>query len=222
MSNESYENTKPLTIREAVDSLFAIALKPVDFIAHKLHLERHHDALPPMELSYHAPQPYYANSSAPQSDVTQGEVNRRSLMDDAKTHGELARALTAPIPHGKFAPDMPVHGVIPEHLRKPLVVAALRLAGERVTQHNIAAVEARVSREDSSWHTDILNTWDINARKGTPSCGPLQIIGPTFEANKVPGHDDLHNPLDSMAAAIKYARCRYGGIDKVAWRDGGY
>lgn len=50
---------------------------------------------------------------------------------------------------------------------------------------------------------------DINMQKGTPAFGPLQIIKPTFDRYADPGWD-WHNPVQSMRAAVRYARARYG------------
>jgi hypothetical protein len=38
----------------------------------------------------------------------------------------------------------------------------------------------------------------------------MQVIDPTFQANKVTGHDDIWNPVDNVAAASNYIAGRYG------------
>ncbi|MGW1410456.1 transglycosylase SLT domain-containing protein [Streptomyces sp. NPDC002403] len=60
------------------------------------------------------------------------------------------------------------------------------------------------------------NGWDINAQKGTPSKGLLQVIQPTFNAYHVAGTaHDLTNPVANITAAANYAADRYGSIDNV-------
>lgn len=40
--------------------------------------------------------------------------------------------------------------------------------------------------------------------------GLFQLMPPTFEAYKVPGYDDIWNPLHNTIAAIRYIKARYG------------
>lgn len=40
-------------------------------------------------------------------------------------------------------------------------------------------------------------------------------IDSTFNAHKLPGHDDIWNPVDNAAAAIRYAISRYGSLENV-------
>jgi hypothetical protein len=61
---------------------------------------------------------------------------------------------------------------------------------------------------------------DVNTDNGTPAFGPMQIIEPTFNAYKAPGHGDWHNPVDSTAAAVNYIADRYG--DPYHLPSGGY
>ncbi|MEU7059580.1 transglycosylase SLT domain-containing protein [Streptomyces sp. NPDC046197] len=60
------------------------------------------------------------------------------------------------------------------------------------------------------------NNWDVNAQKGTPSKGLLQVIDPTFNAYHVPGTaNSITDPVANITAAANYAAHRYGSIDKV-------
>ncbi|MCC7529802.1 MAG: transglycosylase SLT domain-containing protein, partial [Candidatus Melainabacteria bacterium] len=94
--------------------------------------------------------------------------------------------------------------------------AAANGNGKRVepTPANLAAINLIIQRE-SSWKADIVNNWDSNARKGTPSKGLMQTIGPTFNANKLPGHDNILNPVDNIIAGVRYAVKRYGSLENV-------
>lgn len=64
---------------------------------------------------------------------------------------------------------------------------------------------------ESGGNPNAINNWDINARNGDPSRGLLQTIGATFRAFHVPGTSwNIFDPLANIAAAINYARHRYG------------
>lgn len=94
--------------------------------------------------------------------------------------------------------------------------AAANGNGKRVepTPANLAAINLIIQRE-SSWKADIVNNWDSNARKGTPSKGLMQTIGPTFNSNKLPGHDNILDPVDNIIAGVRYAVKRYGSLENV-------
>ncbi|MEU9290958.1 transglycosylase SLT domain-containing protein [Streptomyces sp. NPDC048275] len=69
---------------------------------------------------------------------------------------------------------------------------------------------------ESSGNPNAINGWDINAQKGTPSIGLLQIIKPTFDAYHVPGTAwSQYNPIANITASANYAADRYGSIDNV-------
>ncbi|WP_443053053.1 transglycosylase SLT domain-containing protein [Streptomyces sp. FXJ1.172] len=60
------------------------------------------------------------------------------------------------------------------------------------------------------------NNWDVNAQKGTPSKGLLQVIDPTFHAYHVNGTaSSVTDPVANITAAANYAAHRYGSIDNV-------
>lgn len=60
-----------------------------------------------------------------------------------------------------------------------------------------------------------INNWDSNAAAGHPSKGLMQTIDSTFEAYKLPGHDNIYNPVDNAIAAIRYMISRYGSVEAV-------
>lgn len=69
--------------------------------------------------------------------------------------------------------------------------------------------------KESSGRPDAINKWDSNWKAGHPSKGLLQTIDSTFNAHKLPGHDDIWNPVDNAIAAIRYAVSRYGSLENV-------
>ncbi|MCM1967792.1 transglycosylase SLT domain-containing protein [Streptomyces sp. G1] len=79
---------------------------------------------------------------------------------------------------------------------------------------------ATIVRRESGGNVRAVNNWDSNARAGTPSKGPAQLIEPTFRAYHQPGTSwDIFDPVANLAAAINYIRARYGDISRVQQAD---
>ncbi|MCZ1180384.1 phage tail tape measure protein [Alkalihalobacillus clausii] len=72
-----------------------------------------------------------------------------------------------------------------------------------------------IAKHESNGNPTAINRWDINARRGIPSMGLMQVIEPTFRANMQPGMSNIMNPVHNTAAAINYINRRYGGINGV-------
>ncbi|MFF4897798.1 transglycosylase SLT domain-containing protein [Streptomyces sp. NPDC001068] len=69
---------------------------------------------------------------------------------------------------------------------------------------------------ESGGNPSAQNNWDVNAQKGTPSKGLLQVIDPTFNAYHVKGTaNSVTDPVANITAAANYAAHRYGSIDNV-------
>ncbi|MFF4315562.1 transglycosylase SLT domain-containing protein [Streptomyces sp. 900105755] len=69
---------------------------------------------------------------------------------------------------------------------------------------------------ESGGNPSAQNNWDVNAKKGTPSKGLLQVIDPTFNAYHVSGTaHSVTDPVANITAAANYAAHRYGSIDNV-------
>jgi LysM repeat protein len=78
-----------------------------------------------------------------------------------------------------------------------------------------AADIALIIQHESGGNPNAQNNWDSNAAAGHPSIGLMQTIGPTFNAYKLPGHDNIRNPIDNIIAGVRYAISRYGSISNV-------
>ena len=66
---------------------------------------------------------------------------------------------------------------------------------------------------ESGGNPNAVNNWDVNAQRGTPSEGLMQVIGPTFAAYHQAGtSSNLLDPVANIAAAINYIKSRYGSI----------
>lgn len=103
----------------------------------------------------------------------------------------------------------------------PVAIQALRMENE-YTRSNLNSLLRRMEQE-SGFNPRAINDWDSNARRGTPSKGLMQVIGPTFRAYARPGYDkDIWDPLSNILASIRYARSRYGSPARGWNRKGGY
>ncbi|MDF2505098.1 transglycosylase SLT domain-containing protein, partial [Clostridium sp.] len=60
-----------------------------------------------------------------------------------------------------------------------------------------------------------INLWDSNAAAGHPSKGLMQMIDETFNSYKMPGLNDIWNPIDNAVSSIRYMEGRYGSIANV-------
>ncbi|MFI6791943.1 transglycosylase SLT domain-containing protein [Nonomuraea sp. NPDC050383] len=69
-----------------------------------------------------------------------------------------------------------------------------------------------VIHHESGGNPNAINNWDINAKNGVPSQGLMQTIPPTFNAHKLPGHNEILNPVDNIIAGVLYTYSRYGNL----------
>lgn len=74
---------------------------------------------------------------------------------------------------------------------------------------------AAMIEHESGGDPNAINLWDSNAEAGIPSKGLMQTIDPTFEAYKLPGYDNIWNPVDNIVAGVRYSIDRYGSVDNV-------
>lgn len=72
-----------------------------------------------------------------------------------------------------------------------------------------------IAMKESGGNPRAINLWDINAKRGTPSKGLFQTIDPTFNRYKLPGLNDIWNPIHNAVAAIRYIKARYGNVFNV-------
>ncbi|MFJ1765073.1 transglycosylase SLT domain-containing protein [Amycolatopsis sp. NPDC088138] len=100
----------------------------------------------------------------------------------------------------------------------------------------LPAVLRRMAQE-SGGNPTIVNDWDSNWQKGTPSVGLMQVIGPTFRANAGPHvgtspfiYGVSVDPVSNIYAGLNYAGRRYsaghggylGGVLYAMNKPGGY
>ena len=101
------------------------------------------------------------------------------------------------------------------------VERALKENGIEPTGFRVSKILATIQRE-SNGNPNAINNWDSNAMAGHPSIGLMQTIGPTFEAYKHAGHNNIRNGYDNLLAAINYIKHRYGTSDAAFNRVASY
>ena len=101
------------------------------------------------------------------------------------------------------------------------VERALKANGIEPTPFRVSKILQTIKRE-SNGDPNAINNWDSNAMAGHPSIGLMQTIGPTFEAYKHPGHNNIRNGYDNLLAAINYIKHRYGTSDAAFNRVAAY
>lgn len=101
------------------------------------------------------------------------------------------------------------------------VEKALKANGIEPTGFRVSKILATIQRE-SNGDPNAINNWDSNAMAGHPSIGLMQTIGPTFEAYKHAGHNNIRNGYDNLLAAINYIKHRYGTSDAAFNRVAAY
>ncbi|GAA2132734.1 hypothetical protein GCM10009760_08040 [Kitasatospora kazusensis] len=114
----------------------------------------------------------------------------------------------APLPEGHYANRAQVMAWINQ------AFDVLKANGVPADQLNAEGVLLMIEHE-SSGNPQAVNDWDSNAKAGHPSKGLMQTIDSTFQSNKLPGHDDVYNPVDNIIAGTRYALERYGSINNV-------
>ncbi|WP_327151884.1 transglycosylase SLT domain-containing protein [Nocardia sp. NBC_01329] len=117
-----------------------------------------------------------------------------------------------PVTSTSGVPTVDPPGEVKEWIAEAIEV--LRQNGYDVKDSD-AAIIAKMIEKESSNNPNAINLWDSNAKKGTPSKGLMQTIDPTFNAHKLPGHDDIWDPVDNICAGAAYAIDRYGSLSNV-------
>lgn len=144
-------------------------------------------------------------------DYEAAEAKRLEDERQAKTARSLSEAITSSRSSTNKQTSNYLSGSVGGDLDSWLL-QALKLTGQDAS---MLPYVRTIALKESSGRPDAVNRWDSNWKKGTPSIGLMQTIQPTFDAHKLPGHDDIYNPVDNAVAAIRYAISRYGSLQNV-------
>ncbi|MGW1676037.1 transglycosylase SLT domain-containing protein [Saccharopolyspora sp. NPDC002376] len=106
-----------------------------------------------------------------------------------------------------------------------VIMQALAMLGQPASW--LPTVLRRMNQE-SGGNPTVVNRWDSNWQRGTPSVGLMQVIGPTYRAYAGPfantgpfQYGTSTNPLANTYAGLNYAIHRYGSLAALN-RPGGY
>ncbi|WPG23459.1 tape measure protein [Enterococcus faecium] len=162
--------------------------------------------------------------------ITNGKVRDRSGQS-----GQPATGAWEPWPDGDHYDHVHLNGVKdPQNTQisgdsvggsgverwRNVAIRALKMTGQ-YSAGNLNALLNQM-RTESNGNPKAINNWDINAKKGTPSKGLLQVIDPTFRQYAMPGfNSNIFDPLSNILASIRYALSRYGSLTN-AYRGVGY
>jgi uncharacterized protein YukE len=106
----------------------------------------------------------------------------------------------------------PPPGNVQEWIKQAIEI--LRQNGVNVSEADAQAIW-QIIQHESGGNPKAINLWDSNAAAGHPSKGLMQCIDSTFNAHKLPGHDDIWNPVDNIIAGVRYSISRYGSLSNV-------
>jgi Membrane proteins related to metalloendopeptidases len=102
-----------------------------------------------------------------------------------------------------------------------IAAEALKRTGD-YSDSNLDALMRRMKQE-SGYDPNAVNNWDSNAKRGTPSKGLMQVIGPTFDQYRDKSlSSNIMDPLANIVASINYTKSRYGSVQAGWNRQGGY
>ncbi len=106
----------------------------------------------------------------------------------------------------------------------PVILRALGMLGQ--DSSNLGPVEHRMNQE-SGGNPRAINLWDINAQRGDPSRGLMQVIGSTFAAYRSFAlSGNIYDPMANVFAGLNYAvnspAYRGRSLASVMMQPGGY
>lgn len=91
------------------------------------------------------------------------------------------------------------------------VETAMKMVGFPSGKRYVDRMIAQIQSESGGNPNAIQNGYtDKNSIAGNLARGLLQVIPPTFDAYKMPGHGNIMNPLDNILASLRYIMATYG------------
>lgn len=109
---------------------------------------------------------------------------------------------------------------------RPVVDQALGIVGQPLLHANRTL---RRMNQESGGNPRAVNNSDVNAQRGYPSTGLMQVIRPTYQRHRHPQYDREPflngvsvDPLSNILSSMRYALSRYGNLPSAYDRKGGY
>lgn len=168
-----------------------------------------------------------ADTSTADANAAPGEAGSMQLVGKHRdTDGSTPRHDRAPAPQNGGAvraasSAAPAAATQQDQIDRWITQASKVLKKNGVSEEQLDHDGIRtIIENESGGDPQAVNDWDSNASSGTPSKGLMQTIEPTFQEYAAPGHEDILNPVDNIAAATLYSIDRYGSVSDVPGVDG--
>ena len=109
---------------------------------------------------------------------------------------------------------------LPPHEITENIRRAIEIVGQTIPEVDPtwqSGMEILVMRE-SGGNPSIVNpelVWYSSQWGFQQAKGLCQMMPPTFERWKLPGHDDIFNPVDNLIASLRYIQSKYGSVYNI-------
>jgi hypothetical protein len=134
-----------------------------------------------------------------------GEKNPAGDSSGVYTGGAHNAAAVAP-------PDVPPNGNIDSWIEEAAKILA---ANGIILSEDEKRWVKFIAYHESGYDPHLLNDYDQNWKDGHPSKGLMQTIDDTFNHYRVPGYDDIWNPVHNIVAAVRYIKATYHSFENV-------
>lgn len=138
-----------------------------------------------------------------------GDVANAALQTAAAAATQNLRATAASFGGGG---DANLPGASSPAQVKQWVIAGLKAAGQAASPASVSTLVSRAMQE-STGDPGAVNNWDVNAKRGTPTKGLMQLLDSNFAKYHVAGtSNSIFDPVANVAAAIGYMLATYGHL----------
>lgn len=133
-----------------------------------------------------------------------------------------AAVLSVPSKWRGIAMLHPAGRTFPTNVSRWANLVSVVMAEHKIPAGYLNGILAQIQQESYGDPT-VVNLWDSNSRRGTPSMGLLQVIAPTYLLHARNGLREIKyqaQPYANIWAALKYAKSRYGMTKFATWKAG--
>lgn len=135
---------------------------------------------------------------------------------------DRAKKLSVPSVWRGIAMLHPTGRTFPRSVSRWANMVSVIMAEHKIPAKYLNGILAQIQQESYGDPT-VVNLWDSNAKRGTPSMGLLQVIAPTYLQYAKRGLRQVKFqalPYANIYAALKYAKSRYGISKFAKWSAG--